>query len=98
MNERLRRVTMDFKEGTEMRRSTTRSVVFTVMLMGLSAAMATIPITAQAADKLDRTVLPIPEPKRPAITEFDARKATAPPRFEIKAPANASNVLIRADR
>lgn len=68
------------------------------MLMGLSAAMATIPITAQAADKLDRTVLPIPEPKRPAITEFDARKATAPPRFEIKAPANAPNVLIRADR
>jgi hypothetical protein len=72
--------------------------VFTVMLMGLSAAMATIPITAQAADKLDRTVLPIPEPKRPAITEFDARKATAPPRFEVKAPANAPNVLIRADR
>ena len=68
------------------------------MLMGLSATMATIPIIAQGADKLDRTVLPIPEPKRPAITEFDARKATAPPRFEIKAPANAPNVLIRADR
>jgi hypothetical protein len=98
MNERLRRVTMDFKEGTEMRRSTTRSVVFTVVLMELPVALATIPITAQAADKLDQTVLPIPEPKRPAITEFDAHKATAPPRFEIKAPANASNVLIRADR
>ena len=37
-------------------------------------------------------------PSGPAITEFDARKATAPPRFEIKAPANAPNVLIRADR
>ena len=94
MNERLRRVTMDFKEGKEMRRSTTRSVVFTVVLMGLPAALATIPITAQAADKLDRTVLPIPEPKRPAITEIDVRKATAPPRFEVKAPAGAPNVLL----
>ena len=41
-----------------------------------------------------RTVLPIPEPKRPAITELDARKATPPPRFEVKAPAGAPNVLI----
>jgi len=49
---------------------------------------------AQASDKLDRTVLPIPEPKRPAITEIDARKATAPPRFEVKAPAGAPNVLL----
>jgi arylsulfatase len=39
-------------------------------------------------------VLPIPEPKRPAITEVDARKATAPPRFEVKAPTGAPNVLI----
>ena len=77
-----------------MRRSTTRSVVFTVVLMGLSAAMATDSYYCQAADKLDRTVLPIPEPKRPAITEFDVRKATAPPRFEVKAPASAPNVLL----
>ncbi len=75
-------------------RRNARSVVFTIMLMGLSAVMATIPFPAQAADKLDRTVLPIPEPKRPAITEFDARKATAPPRFEVKAPAGAPNVLL----
>ena len=94
MNEWLRRVTMDFKEGKEMRRSTTRSVVFTVMLMGLSASMAFGGSSVQAADKLDRTVLPIPEPKRPPITEIDVRKATAPPRFEIKAPAGAPNVLI----
>ena len=94
MNERLRRLTMDFKEKKEMMRSTTRSVVFTVVLMGLSAAMAFGGGSVQAADKLDRTVLPIPEPKRPPITEFDARKATAPPRFEVKAPAGAPNVLI----
>jgi arylsulfatase A-like enzyme len=43
---------------------------------------------------LDRTALPIPEPTYPPITELDARKATPPPRFEVKAPAGAPNVLI----
>jgi arylsulfatase A-like enzyme len=42
----------------------------------------------------DRTVLPIPEPQYPHSTVFDARKATPPPRFQVKAPANAPNVLI----
>jgi arylsulfatase len=49
---------------------------------------------AQAGAKLDRTVLPIPEPSYPPITELDARKATPPPRFEVKAPEGAPNVLI----
>jgi arylsulfatase A-like enzyme len=75
-------------------RRNTRLVVLSVMLLGLSAAVSTVSIPAQAADKLDRTVLPIVEPKRPVITEFDARKATAPPRFEVKAPAGAPNVLL----
>jgi arylsulfatase A-like enzyme len=75
-------------------RRNTRLVVLSIMLLGLSAAVSTVSIPAQAADKLDRTVLPIVEPKRPAITEFDARKATAPPRFEVKAPAGAPNVLL----
>ena len=35
----------------------------------------------------DRTVLPIPEPEYPHSTILDARKATPPPRFEVKAPA-----------
>jgi arylsulfatase len=47
-----------------------------------------------AADSLDRTVIPIPEPKHPPITELDVRNAKAPPRFEIKAPAGAPNVLV----
>ena len=47
-----------------------------------------------AADNLDRTMLPIPEPKYPPITELDARKAKAPPRFQVKAPSSAPNVLI----
>jgi hypothetical protein len=43
---------------------------------------------------LDRTVLPIPEPKLAPITTLDARNAMAPPRFEVRAPAKAPNVLI----
>jgi arylsulfatase len=43
---------------------------------------------------IDRTVLPIPEPDYRRATELDARKATPPPRFEVKAPDGAPNVLI----
>ena len=43
---------------------------------------------------MDRTVLPIQEPARQAVTEIDARNVTAPPRFEVKAPASAPNVVI----
>ena len=53
--------------------------------------------TSKSADggvKLDRTVLPIPEPKLAPITALDARDAKAPPRFEVKAPQGAPNVLI----
>ena len=67
------------------------SFTLAVLTMGLEGSW---PAQAQAADKLDRTVLPIAEPKRPPITELDARKATAPPRFEVKAPAGAPNVLL----
>jgi arylsulfatase len=47
-----------------------------------------------APDKLDRTVLPIPEPKHEPITDLDVRNAKAPPRFEVKAPKGAPNVVI----
>jgi len=43
---------------------------------------------------MDRTVLPIAEPKRPLFTELDVRNAKPPPRFEVKAPAGAPNVLL----
>jgi len=49
---------------------------------------------AKAANPVDRTVLPIPEPSRPPITELDARNVTPPPRFEVNAPEGAPNVLI----
>lgn len=44
--------------------------------------------------RLDRTVLPIPEPKRTPVTELDVRKAKAPPRFRVKAPDGAPNVVL----
>jgi arylsulfatase len=42
----------------------------------------------------DRTVLPITEPLRETTTTLDVRKATPPPRFEVKAPEGAPNVLL----
>jgi arylsulfatase len=43
---------------------------------------------------LDRTVLPVPDPVFPKITELDARNATAPPPFSVNAPDGAPNVVI----
>ena len=45
-------------------------------------------------EMLDRTVLPVPEPVPAPITELDARKATPPPRFQVKAPKGAPNVVV----
>jgi len=47
-----------------------------------------------AADELDRTNLPIQEPKPPTYSELDARKIKAPPRWEVTAPKGAPNVVI----
>jgi arylsulfatase A-like enzyme len=47
-----------------------------------------------AGSALDRTTLPIHEPQIPHSTVLDARNATAPPRFQVKAPDAAPNVLI----
>lgn len=59
----------------------------TLLLVGLAGAV-------WAQGDLDRTVLPIPEPVRPTYSELDARNATPPPRFDIKAPKDAPNVVI----
>lgn len=47
---------------------------YTQSIVTLSAVLI-IP-TMVAAQELDRTILPIPDPVRPPITEVDARKAT----------------------
>jgi arylsulfatase len=49
---------------------------------------------AAEAVSLDRSVLPIPEPQYQPSSVLDARNAKAPPRFEVKAPPGAPNVLI----
>lgn len=73
--------------------SDTRFAAAFLVLLALLTAVVTLPSILQAGS-LDRTVLPIPEPKPKPITELDARKVKAPPRFEVKAPAGAPNVLI----
>jgi arylsulfatase A-like enzyme len=49
---------------------------------------------AGAQTSLDRTTLPIPEPKPPVSRELDVRNVKMPPHSEVKAPAGAPNVVI----
>ena len=58
-----------------------------ILLAGLVSSVS-------AKDKLDRTSLPIQEPKRPTYSELDVRNVEAPPFFEVKAPKGAPNVVI----
>ncbi len=60
----------------------------------VTSEAAIAPVEQVQTTNHDRTVLPIPEPQPPPITELDVRNAKAPPRFEVKAPAGAPNVLI----
>src|SRR5256712_3876747 len=83
------------KQG--MRTSMTFALIALMLVLG---PLAAAPVAAQGAAPVqvvlatDRTVLPIPEPTYPHSTVFDVRNATPPPRFEVKAPAKAPNVLI----
>ena len=78
----------------------TITYVFTLALVALFSIVPITPVPAQTQPSApsvlptDRTVLPIPEPQYPHSTVLDARNATPPPRFEVKAPAGAPNVLI----
>jgi arylsulfatase A-like enzyme len=83
-----------------MRRS---GIIFVVSLalVTLFTMTAVMSVNAQSAPTAsivvptDRTVLPIPEPQYPHSTVLDVRNAPPPPpRFEVKAPASAPNVLI----
>jgi len=63
-----------------------------VMLFNCEIAVAKN--KTQKTEGIDRTVLPIAEPQPTPITELDVRNAKAPPRFEVKAPKGAPNVLL----
>jgi Sulfatase len=59
----------------------------------LAGVLSLLPLPL-AAQQINRTVLPIPDPQPPTITELDVRNAKAPPRFDVKAPKGAPNVVV----
>lgn len=76
------------------RRNDERVMLHTATVALAALAALAITLNATAADPLDRTVLPIAEPKPPAHSELDVRNAKPPPRFEVKPPKGAPNVLL----
>jgi len=64
-----------------------------VMLLGPVSTMRVV-AQSRVVEPTDRTILPIPEPKVPNSTVFNARDATPPDRFVVRAPKDAPNVLI----
>jgi arylsulfatase len=68
------------------------------ILLGLIALVAGLCGAAQTSARadggLDRSTLPIAEPNAPPSAELDARNAKAPPRFDLRAPKGAPNVVI----
>jgi len=71
-----------------------KAIGFAAVGLALALAVGSGRVESQAPKPLDRTMLPIPEPDYPRSTVLDARDTTPPPRFEVKAPAEAPNVLI----
>jgi arylsulfatase A-like enzyme len=67
----------------------TKTLKLLILLLFIGGIM-----TTAMAQELNRTVLPIPEPDPPKYTELDVRNTTKPPRFEVKAPKDAPNVVI----
>src|SRR5512139_3344228 len=57
----------------------------------LAAVCAT---DASAQPAINRTVLPVQEPRTPHSSVFDVRNAKLPPRVYVKPPAGAPNVVI----
>jgi arylsulfatase len=72
-----------------MRNIANRFVLAIVVGLGIA-----VQLSAHAQERLDRTVLPINEPKRPVYKELDARNVKSPAHFDVKAPAGAPNVII----
>src|SRR5438046_5988742 len=62
-----------------------------IHLLIVASGLLPLSLTAQ---QINRTVLPVPEPQPPTITELDARNVKPPARFEVKAPKGAPNVVV----
>ena len=70
------------------------AVLFVLAALAASCADDKPPAGPAGGGALDRTVLPVHEPAVPTYKDLDARDAKAPPRFEVKAPDGAPNVVI----
>src|SRR6476661_4272212 len=69
-------------------------ITIAALSFGCTQENATSNTAAASSDGLDRTVLPIAEPKRQTYKELDARNVKAPERWEVKAPQGAPNVVV----
>ena len=69
-------------------------VVTTIAALMFGCSQQAEKPASSSPGQLDRTILPIQEPKRQTYKELDARKAKAPARFEVKAPGGAPNVVV----
>ncbi len=65
---------------------------YLIVMIASGLGMSALAQTKSTA--MDRTVLPIPEPKRQLYKELDARNIKPPARFQVNAPAGAPNVVI----
>jgi arylsulfatase A-like enzyme len=70
------------------------ATILTAACLTLACTQQVEPPKQRPSGEIDRTVLPVAEPDPPVITELDVRKVKTPPRFEVKAPKGAPNVLI----
>jgi len=77
-----------------MNKNLTGFLILTAMVAFSCTQKKAVETVVTGADGIDRTVLPIKEPVRPLYKDLDARNATAPPRFEVKAPQGAPNVVV----
>ena len=83
-----------FETGLTQRDFLMRQLAMPYIFGFMLAVFFTNVASATESTALDRSVLPIPEPNYPHSKVLDARDATPPPRFEVKAPEGAPNVLI----
>lgn len=67
----------------------TQKTKFFILIAGAIVSFGNV-----IGQELDRSYLPIKEPKRQTYKELDARNATPPKRFDLKAPKGAPNVVV----
>jgi len=72
----------------------TRKEFFAAVVFALLTLCIAVLPTQSVQAEVDRTKLPLAEPDPPTYTELNVRNATPPPRFEVKAPDGAPNVII----